>query len=581
MGRWVMRKIFVYVSISAVMVVLVGCATQIDYALTAKTLTEEKGQHDEAIKNAKQGIALNPQYAPNWYWMGIAYYRKGNYDEAISAFKKVIELKPDGVQYQSSFYFLGTAYYLKGNYDEAIRDLNRAIENTNQNDKVALMTAIRGKAFSYLGLGDKETALNLIKQAKSASDYNNNHDLSLIYYAIGDKEKAWEYRGGKGMVGIQVKDYKKGNSIGAEVVKTIAGGPAEKTGILTGDVIVEADGIKITSGMDFLGKTRTLIPGIMLKIKVLREGIEKDINFEVASAETLMELDPNIAPILAKKKGKPETVASTPASISKSDVDELPAIKAKPNKNYYAIVIGIESYRQKLPKADFAAQDAKTVTEYLTKVMGYPEENVVTLLNEHATNVDFAKYFEKWLPNNAEKDGSVFIYYSGHGAPNPKTGDAYLVPYDGDPSFIDETGYPLKRLYDSLGKLQAKEIIVALDSCFSGAGGRSVIAKGSRPLVMTMEKSAIPSNTAVLSAASGEQISSTYEEKGHGLFTYFMLKGLKGEGDTNGDGKVEIGELFEYLKPQVERIARKTYNNEQLPQLIAPAEIIKQKLIER
>jgi len=114
--------------------------------------------------------------------------------------------------------------------------------------------------------------------------------------------------------------------------------------------------------------------------------------------------------------------------ILKSDVDELPATKAKPNKNAYAIVIGIENYRQKLPKADYAVADAKTMTEYLTKVMGYPEENVVTLTNEHAAKSDFEKYFEKWLPNNVEKDSSVFIYYSGHGAPNTKTGDAYLVP---------------------------------------------------------------------------------------------------------------------------------------------------------
>ncbi|MDP2681550.1 MAG: caspase family protein [Deltaproteobacteria bacterium] len=267
--------------------------------------------------------------------------------------------------------------------------------------------------------------------------------------------------------------------------------------------------------------------------------------------------------------------------VVRSDVDELPSIKAKPNKNSYAIVIGIEQYRQKLPKADFAVADAKTMTEYLTKVMGYPEENVVTLTNEHAAKSDFEKYFEKCLPNNVEKDGSVFIYYSGHGAPNVKTGDAFLVPYDGDPSFIAETGYSLKRLYEALGKLPAKEIIVALDSCFSGAGGKSVIAKGARPLVMTMESLAIPSKVGVLSASSGDQISSTYEEKGHGLFTYFMLKGLKGDGDVNGDGKVELGELFNYIKPQVERIARKTYNNEQSPQLIAPNELMKQKLMEK
>jgi len=257
------------------------------------------------------------------------------------------------------------------------------------------------------------------------------------------------------------------------------------------------------------------------------------------------------------------------SSVVKSDIDELPLVKVKPNKTSYAIVIGIENYRQKLPKADYAVADAKTVTAYLMKVMGYPEENIVTLTNEHATNVDFAKYFEKWLPNNVEKDSSVFVYYSGHGAPNTKTGDAYLVPYDGDPSFIEQTGYSLKKLYESLNKLQAKEIIVALDSCFSGAGGRSVIAKGARPLVMNLQSNMVLSkNMTVLSASSGDQTSSTYDEKGHGLFTYFMLKGIKNEDVVRQDGSIKMDDLFSYLKPQVERIARKQYNNEQTPQLI-------------
>lgn len=261
------------------------------------------------------------------------------------------------------------------------------------------------------------------------------------------------------------------------------------------------------------------------------------------------------------------------APLVKSDVDELPNIKTQPNKNAYAIVIGIESYRQKLPKADYAAHDAQTMTEYLTKVMGYPEENVVTLINDRAALGDVIKYFEKWLPNNVEKDGTVFVYYSGHGAPDTKTGGAFLVPYDGDPSFINETGYSLKRLYDALGKLQTNNIVVALDSCFSGAGGKSVIAKGARPMVITLEHDAnIARNMTVMAASSGDEISSTYEEKGHGLFTYYLLKGLKGEGDANDDGRIEIGELFDYLKPQVGRTARKVYNNDQSPQLIGGGE---------
>ncbi|MBN2688701.1 MAG: caspase family protein [Deltaproteobacteria bacterium] len=252
-----------------------------------------------------------------------------------------------------------------------------------------------------------------------------------------------------------------------------------------------------------------------------------------------------------------------------SDVDELPAVKATQNKHAYAIIIGIERYRQKLPSADFATHDAEIVAEYLTKVMGYPMENVIVLLNDKASKNDFDKYLGRWLLNNVEKDSSVFIYYSGHGAPNPTTGDAYLVPYDGDPSFIDDTGYSLQKLYGLLGRLPARKITVALDSCFSGAGGRSVLAKGARPIVMTLQNALIiPQNVTVMAAASNSQISSTYEEKSHGLFTYFMLKGIKDTDVVDRDGSLAVGDLFTYVKPQVERIARKQYNNMQTPQLM-------------
>jgi uncharacterized caspase-like protein len=249
-------------------------------------------------------------------------------------------------------------------------------------------------------------------------------------------------------------------------------------------------------------------------------------------------------------------------------VDQPPAARGtRPNR--YAIVVGIESYRTKLPKADFAARDAQTMKDYLTKTMGFSDENVALLVNENATGRDLEKYIEHWLPNRVEKDSTVFVYYSGHGAPNPKTGDAYLVPYDGDPSFVDATGYPLKRLYEQLGKLPAKEVVVLLDSCFSGAGGRSVIAKGMRPMVLSVENPVLAGGkTVVLAASKGDQVSSTYDQKGHGLLTYFFLKGLRGEADANKDGSVDLAEVYEYLKPQVERIARREYNNDQTPQLL-------------
>lgn len=272
----------------------------------------------------------------------------------------------------------------------------------------------------------------------------------------------------------------------------------------------------------------------------------------------------------AKRGTAAPTFASGHSPLTtKSDIDGLTSKTAKPNRKAYAVVIGIEQYRQKLPNADFAVNDAKLMSEYLIKVLGYPEENVILLLNDHASHVDMVKYLEKWLPNNVEVGASVFVYYSGHGSPDPRTNGAYLVPFDGDPTFIAETGYSLKRMYNALGKLPAQKIIVALDSCFSGSGGRSVLAAGARPLVMNLPQSSdIPENLTVLAAAAGNQVSSTYREKGHGLFTYYLLKGFKNEDVIKQDGSIEIDELFKYLKPQVERIARKQYNNEQTPQLI-------------
>jgi len=110
----------------------------------------------------------------------------------------------------------------------------------------------------------------------------------------------------------------------------------------------------------------------------------------------------------------------------------------RPTGNAYAVVIGIESYQAKPTGGVFSAHDAKIMAEYLKTMIGVPSENVILLTNEYATKSDLEKYFERWLANNVESDSRVFIYYSGHGAPDPRTGDAYLVPYDGDPSFIEK-----------------------------------------------------------------------------------------------------------------------------------------------
>jgi hypothetical protein len=246
------------------------------------------------------------------------------------------------------------------------------------------------------------------------------------------------------------------------------------------------------------------------------------------------------------------------ASVPEVDeVERLPAARA-PSAKRHAIVIGVERYREALPKADFAAGDAKLAAEYFKRVLGVPEANLALLTDDRATKSDFEKHFERWLPNRVEKDDEVFVYFSGHGAPNPAKGDAYLVPFDGDPTYIEQTGYPLKRMYEQLAKLPAKRVLVAMDSCFSGAGGRSVIAKGARPLV-SVQSAEVPGALSVISASAGDQVSNSYQEKKHGLFTYYLLLGLKEKGD-------DFRAVYDHLKPEVSRVARREYNADQDPQ---------------
>lgn len=271
-----------------------------------------------------------------------------------------------------------------------------------------------------------------------------------------------------------------------------------------------------------------------------------------------------------EKAGKREIKSGAAAS---SDIDSpqlTPTEKIMGDKDL-AVVIGIEGY-QNLPKSDYSYDDARLVKDYL-KAFGFKERNIELLTDERATKSGIEKTIEAWLRNKTQSDSRVIIYYSGHGSPDPVTGEAYIVPYDGDPNYLTETGYSLKRLYEKVGALPAKETVIILDACFSGAGGRSVLAKGTRPLVMTSMEAPRNRNMVVLTATQGAQISSSSPEKGHGIFTYYFLKALK-------EGKKTISDIYEYIKPLVEDDA-KNLNIQQSPSVSPDIHTIKGRFVLR
>jgi hypothetical protein len=242
-------------------------------------------------------------------------------------------------------------------------------------------------------------------------------------------------------------------------------------------------------------------------------------------------------------------------------IRDISGLRPSQRANDFAVVIGIESY-QGIPGSDYSKRDAELVRIYL-KALGMPERNIDFITDERATLSGITKSVEAWLPNRAKRGSRIFIYYSGHGAPDPATGDAYLVPYDGDPNYLSVTGYPLKRLYARLQKVHAGEVIVVLDSCFSGAGGRSVLAKGARPLVLVNAEPNIQArNMVVMSATQSNQISTSSPEKKHGIFTYYFLKAIQ-------TGYRNPADIYARIKPQVEDEAKMT-NVRQSPSMNPP-----------
>lgn len=237
----------------------------------------------------------------------------------------------------------------------------------------------------------------------------------------------------------------------------------------------------------------------------------------------------------------------------------LPRFTSAERPDDLAVVVGVENYSDIATKAPYAERDAEAFKAHV-RALGVPERNIVLLTGSKAVRSALVKNVEGWLPRMAKPDSRVYFYFSGHGAPDVKTGRAYLVPWDGDPNFLEATAYPVAQLYQKLAALPAKQVLVAMDSCFSGAGGRSVLASGARPLVAKVETGEVPAKLTVLAASASDEISGSLDAQGHGAFTWFLLEGLN-------SGKTTAKALHAYLTPKVQDEARRL-NRDQTPQLL-------------
>ena len=260
--------------------------------------------------------------------------------------------------------------------------------------------------------------------------------------------------------------------------------------------------------------------------------------------------------------------SAPPPALPTTPVDDIAYTSSSPQAGAYALVVGIEHYRD-IPAPDGARRDAERFATLLKRTLGLREQNVHLITDEHATRTDILGQLE-WLKATVTPGSRVYFYFSGHGAPDVATSSSFLLPYDADTKRISGTGISMAFVAHALSETRARDALAVVDSCFSGAGGRSVLPPGARPLVR-MKETAPTAKLALFTASAGDEISGPRPGGHEGLFTRTVTEALAtGAADVDGDGQVSLAELSSWVGPRVARDAKRD-SREQHPQLIVGA----------
>ena len=229
-------------------------------------------------------------------------------------------------------------------------------------------------------------------------------------------------------------------------------------------------------------------------------------------------------------------------------------------KNLWAVVIGINDY-PKIRKLRYAVNDARIVSDHLVTYNHVPSENLTLLLNKDATLTNIRSALGTHLKNSAGKDDLVIVFFAGHGAtekdmmsPDGDGLEKYLLPYDADPNDLYATALPMSEISRIFNRIRSERLVFIVDSCYSGAsGGRTIEISGIRANISETFLDRITSGKGrvILSASGANEVSAEDNTLEHGVFTYYLVEGLRGKADFDGDGLITVDEVYRYVSERV------------------------------
>lgn len=282
----------------------------------------------------------------------------------------------------------------------------------------------------------------------------------------------------------------------------------------------------------------------------LRDALEVAEPPALAHLFELLAKDLPSRPLVAEAPPPREPVAppppqpTTPPKLS-------PAPPAAREGRAFVLVVAIDAYDDaKIPRLRFAEADGREVYSFFATDRKSPTDadRVKLVAGKSATRRGVLEAIRDQLARKAiEPDDAAILYFAGHGFADAD--DTYLACSDTALDSLPETAISTTALNEAWGKIRCGRKVLLCDACRSGGAGR---VRGIGGVALAP---AAATTSLTIAATGPNELSTEDEQLGHGVYTTALLKGLRGEADQDGDGRVTGAELARYLRSEVPRLA--------------------------